>query len=399
MTRQRWPLYLWSLHLTLPLLVVSYAIWRLLAGPTLGWQIQIAAAFAACWFSSGLALSLLPSGRRWLLENRLKWLVALTAGLITWTVLDVAITAIGLVPTIAEIRAISLLYKPAVSTVHRLLANQTVNFLNNPEYRINSRGFRGPEIILPKPEGTTRLVFLGGSHVFDLFGDNWPINVGKILSTPDHPVDVINAGVPGHRTTDSLGKFVTELWLLEPDVVVLSQAWNDIKYFSQLTPRRPYRDVVKPPQHDWRTQPKGIDRLLCVSSTYRTGRISLIKTVVGAEGEVPRALTGRVNEWGLKQYRMNIELLCEAAKNVGARVVLCKQARLPTAESDDAVRQKINYHYVGLEHDELLMAFAECDRIVEDIAKEQQCLLIDMSGDISGNTKKPWNIYFLKSHR
>jgi len=64
--------------------------------------------------------------------------------------------------------------------------------------------------------------------------------------------------------------------------------------------------------------------------------------------------------------------------------VLCKQARLPVADSPKRQRRQIPYEFVGLPHDELIEAFDRCDRVIEQVAAKKGCRVIDMHGPLSG---------------
>ena len=383
---KRWPVLLWLVHLGVPFAVLVYASMRVVYGATAGRQMWPIVILNGGWLAAGLTVVFTARGQDWLMHRRFQILLSLATVSVTFALCDLVLTVTGLVPTVAGIREKSLIYRAAVSTVHRLFPKQAMVFEKKPGWNVNKRGFRGPDIAIVKPQGTVRLVFLGGSQVFDPNGDNWPLQAGKILSTPNRPVDVINAGIPAHRTADSLGKLFTELWLLEPNVLVLCQAWNDIKYFSLLSPEQPYRDIVNPPPHDWRIEPGGLDRLLCVSSIYRMGRSRFIAAIVAAEGEKPRALTGHIRKWGLQQYKINIELICDFAKNLGVKAVLCKQARLPTSESTESDRQRINYVDVGMRHEEMVRALEQCDRVIQDVANRKECSIIDMDNALSGKS-------------
>ena len=143
--------------------------------------------------------------------------------------IDVLVTALGWSPTVAEQRAHSITYTFGPFTSYRLIPKKILVKGGDPIH-INRRGFRGAEIVGKKKPGNSRIVILGGSQVFDYNGGDWPAMLGEELRRRGHDVDVINAGVPGHDTTRSLVKLLTDIWTLEPDVIVLCQAWNDIKY-------------------------------------------------------------------------------------------------------------------------------------------------------------------------
>jgi hypothetical protein len=108
-------------------------------------------------------------------------------------------------------------------------------------YFINRNGTRGRGFSRRKPSGTTRVLILGGSAVFDpnvfdadsIDTNDWPHRVERLLKSMGFDgVEVVNAGIPGHSTVDSFGRLYSQLWLYEPDVIVVYQTWNDIKYWS-----------------------------------------------------------------------------------------------------------------------------------------------------------------------
>lgn len=91
--------------------------------------------------------------------------------------------------------------------------------------RINSLGFRSPELAVPKPPSTVRLGFLGSSTTYDPYADDastWPHLVTQTLQAayPTCRVDYINAGVPGFSSLHMLTYYRAYVSKLEPDIVV-----------------------------------------------------------------------------------------------------------------------------------------------------------------------------------
>jgi hypothetical protein len=92
--------------------------------------------------------------------------------------------------------------------------------------RINSQGFRGPEIPVEKPPSTVRMAFLGSSTTLGFFlaeADSWPTRVGAALAgrySGCH-FEVINAGFPATRSVDALQQFRHKLARFAPDAVVM----------------------------------------------------------------------------------------------------------------------------------------------------------------------------------
>lgn len=99
---------------------------------------------------------------------------------------------------------------------------------------INRNGFRGAETSAAKAPGIVRLMVVGSSTTFDpaVSGDQatWPARLQFWLTqlAPNHPVEVINAGVPGYRVVDNVIRLETELFRYQPDVVVLYEGHNDL---------------------------------------------------------------------------------------------------------------------------------------------------------------------------
>lgn len=94
-------------------------------------------------------------------------------------------------------------------------------------------GFRGPEVVVPKPAGTTRVVCIGGSTTFDILAKSdeaaWPARLQAKLRAKHPRLEVVNAGVAGY-TIDSY--FAEPLWKkiesVAPDVIVGYFATNEV---------------------------------------------------------------------------------------------------------------------------------------------------------------------------
>ena len=100
--------------------------------------------------------------------------------------------------------------------------------------RINSLGFRSPELDDPKPPGTIRLAFLGASTTYSAEVSSneatWPHLVWQALekARPGVRFDYLNAAVPGYTTEASLRNLLLRVKPLQPDVIVFYEATNDV---------------------------------------------------------------------------------------------------------------------------------------------------------------------------
>lgn len=227
--------------------------------------------------------------------------------------------------------------------------------------------------------------------------------VGEKLRHVGHDVEVINAGVPGHVTFDSFAKVLTDIWTLEPNIIFLCQAWNDIKYFPWLTPEIPYRGL--PPtkavswQKDWRLYPNGIDRVLSSSAIYRQYRWGIGQLLYFEEGG-QRTNAGRsekvnntITQWGTKQYRLNLTLIADLSDAIRAELIICKQAHLAvvggTGPDQEAARD-YGVRNTRLSHAALMRAFELTYSIIDEIAEDAGVKISDMNEGLSGRKE-----YFL----
>lgn len=100
--------------------------------------------------------------------------------------------------------------------------------------RVNSLGFRGEEIAQPKPAGRVRVAFLGGSTTFcaeaSSLETTWPHQVVEALrrATPGVEFDYVNGGAAAYSTEQSLLNLAHRVGPLEPDVIVIYHATNDL---------------------------------------------------------------------------------------------------------------------------------------------------------------------------
>ena len=117
-------------------------------------------------------------------------------------------------------------------------------------FRINSSGFRGPEISR-SPDGP-RIVCLGDSGTFGVWVsgsagtplthfDGYPAEMRRLA--PDYGVaEVINTGVVGYNSSNGLRLLRTEIVDLDPDIVTIRFGVNDHRLSGN-----PNRRVAEPP--------------------------------------------------------------------------------------------------------------------------------------------------------
>ena len=142
-------------------------------------------------------------------------------------------------------------YVPSIYYPHRRLRyGLTPNRDYYGWFRINSMGFRGREISAEKKAGVLRVVCLGGSTTFDIG------SLGTALPWPEvlegelrrrfgtQEIEVLNLGIPGATSLDSLIDLQMRALPLQPDIVILYQSHNDLTY--SIPPPRPEQTNLYP---------------------------------------------------------------------------------------------------------------------------------------------------------
>ena len=89
-------------------------------------------------------------------------------------------------------------------------------------------------------------------------------------------------------------------------------------------------------------------------------------------------------EWGPRQSELNLRLIADAARDIGATPVFLTQARLPTRENRATAQERIRYDHVQLSHDALVRAFEDYDAAILRATKAEDVPLLDISDRFSG---------------
>lgn len=292
-------------------------------------------------------------------------------------------------------------YEPAVFSRH-ILKQEQRTFLkldNETRFSINSKGYRGPEFSIKKPEGVTRIIVFGGSTVFDLEqteGKDWPHRVENNLNaTGTGKYEVINAGVPGHASFDSLGRLFTRDYRFQPDYVLLYNAWNDLKHFGS---KAPLLNTIKPhvPQSDLRLFHMGLlDRIFSENSKlylYLRSLYLIYQYSPNLEGGARRLKKfskpqKEVQPEALKQFELNIKMFVDLARNINAVPVLVTQATLVNSANSTEEREKILFTATPFEHAKLVQAFDLARLTILHVAADKDVDLIDAAAKLSGTRR------------
>lgn len=122
-------------------------------------------------------------------------------------------------------------YDPDIGWVNQDGAERVAEPQKNvPPYRvrINSLGYRGPAVAIPKPRGTRRIVFLGDSNTFG-YGIQEVERFSDLLTAHAPPgTDILNLGVFGYGTDQEAIYLEQNGLRFAPDMVVLAVSAGDL---------------------------------------------------------------------------------------------------------------------------------------------------------------------------
>lgn len=201
---------------------------------------------------------------------------------------------------------------------------------NNYRYMNGPKGNR--DIIVPKPHGLNRINCYGASTTGNYIGYqdeafSYPIILEKILRQrfPDLNIEVNNCGAGGRTTAEILIDFALNGIDMQPDIVVIYHAYNDIQTY--LTPgfRSDYSHAKRNLGEAWSTYrradkipyiPLAFFNFLINKIMGQNIRYSLLRSV--AKGEVDYHAEFK----GIETYKRNIENLINLCKANGIQVVL-----------------------------------------------------------------------------
>jgi lysophospholipase L1-like esterase len=253
--------------------------------------------------------------------------------------------------------------------------------------RINSLGFRGPELDVPKPASTIRIAFLGSSTTYSAeVSDNestWPHLVAKALQThwPGVKVDYVNAGVPGYGVAHSLRNLQYRVAPLDPDIIVIYEGHNDLSANSfelarkrGLASKRTEQNLSWPARYSllWYLVEKNLFILIQQHRARET------ETKLNFDKEPLVA-----------PFRSDLRDLVAASQRVARIVVLITfstQLRNDqTAEQQNRAAVTSLYYMPYMSIDGLLEGYASYNDAVRQVAQEAGALLIADENSIPGD--------------
>lgn len=128
----------------------------------------------------------------------------------------------------------AILVEPHGTAGYRAKPGAEFRYRNGTVAHVNRQRFRGPEVALPKPAGTVRIVLLGGSTTF-----GWGVNDDQSIDAhlrellparlPGRRVEVVNAALDGYDSWQLLERVRGDVLAIDPDLLIVNTGINDVR--------------------------------------------------------------------------------------------------------------------------------------------------------------------------
>jgi len=209
-----------------------------------------------------------------------------------------------------------LIYLDPISGISQHIPNQHSQTIN-----INSYGFRGPEILMEKPENTYRIFVVGGSTTFGIRSPDQNTMPGHLQQNLDErnfdkKIEVINAGIGGITSTDELQLVSKKIVHFEPDLIIVYDGSNDIVNFPGKTKNKWNDDAIN---LFWKQY------LSFYKTPYVVGGI-----IDDAKSSISRSIFNPNFDETSQVWKKNMITICEFGKQQGFDTIVVLQPFLGT---------------------------------------------------------------------
>lgn len=184
----------------------------------------------------------------------------------------------------------------------------------NPVNPDSPGSFRGKEPGAKRP-GSIRIVCLGGSTTYGhglAAQEAWPAALERTLRQRGIPAEVINAGVPGYGSHQTLLRYRRDIARLDADMVLVYEGWNRTGALVDPAGFIPY--ATPPPNASWAKR---------ISSFFARHSLLLQSFVIRAQSRKQKAPAA---QWSADPYQevfvSDLKALLQDAQSHGQRPVL-----------------------------------------------------------------------------
>jgi len=226
----------------------------------------------------------------------------------------------------------AVIYQPYADFGYRPTPGKIEKFANGTRAIYNSMGYRGPLVSVEKPEGTYRIILLGGSTTAGYgVNDDETIDahMRRVLPArfPGVCFEVVNLALGGYDSYQDYERMRVDGIRLKPDLVVINSGINDVRnaQYADLTyPPDPRTLIWEPVMQRMRSELKRGPSLSKVAAHYvYLARMPGYALELWSQRQGLRAIqTTEAHSSAVDYFEINVERTIDLALKAGAAVIL-----------------------------------------------------------------------------
>jgi hypothetical protein len=266
----------------------------------------------------------------------------------------------------------------------------TPNYISKDGQNIhNSLGYRGKEIVQPKPTKTFRIVITGSSTTYESLIRNWTKDFARTVEKNlqelyDYKeIEVVNAGLGGWTTWESLINLEFRVFDLSPDLIIIYEGGTDVH--ARLVPPSVYSGDNTGMMKQWERKPCVsffCSRLLATMDMVMRDPLD-VHTETWAVTENPgyNDILGMTPMEAIKENRP-----VYFERNIRNMVAICEENNVPVLLSTFAHSTEFK-DYSNTEYYDY--AYKQENDIIKEIGKEHNVPVFDFEKEMPSD-KKYW---------
>lgn len=252
----------------------------------------------------------------------------------------------------------------------------------------DSRGFRSPELVMPKPPGTIRLAFLGASTTLCLEAtkdeSTWPHRVTEMAvgRFPQRKFDYINASMTGWGVADTEKDYKSRVLPCGPDVVFIYHATNDL-----VRTTRNLASVQGWSSDGTTDEPSGLGRISLAWYLIEKN-IALRRRGKPATDRAPLAIDPATLTISFDAALRSLITTIQQGGAVPVVITFSHRARRTQSEAEQREACQSSLFYMPwMTPASILDGFELFNKSIRKIATEMNCILVDVEDEIPGEKK------------
>jgi lysophospholipase L1-like esterase len=273
----------------------------------------------------------------------------------------------------------------------RLELRPSIRYTNSrgAEFRINAKGFVGPEFDDPPAPGVYRIIALGDSCTFatGFWQIGYPFQLERQLNTGSagRRFEVINAGIEGYNSTFALARIREELLQHRPKLVIIYIGWNDLMKTDPAA-------AARVDEHAWLAEL--LDRSYLIKAYKKVLFVNLRPLVFKPATDGAQSAE-TFDDFVPRRYRSNLEAMVRllATQNVKALLVTLPTVVRPGMTGPELKQANVFYPYFAAAYGvaPLLSLHRVYNRTIADVGRREGVDVVDLAGRFEAiNDRTPY---------